>query len=164
MQAVPTGNAKPSGIIGSIPMSGEKELKPCPFCGQAQDEDTPEIKFLGDGPPPGYAYMCGYCGADGPMGTGFARGDHPGGKNAAADKWNHRATPPGVERVPEGVIEILKTVEYAGRDRDGDSCCPICDAFRLTPHAKDCELSAILTAHRAAQKTEDGETQKEGEV
>lgn len=78
------------------------DLKLCPFCGQEQDETTPELEYLGSGPPPGYAYRCGYCGASGPMGTGKSRGDDAGGKEAAATEWNRRAEK-GREPLPKAV-------------------------------------------------------------
>jgi Lar family restriction alleviation protein len=91
------------------------ELKPCPFCGQVQDETTPEMKFLGEGPPPGYACICGYCGAEGPMGTGHERGDHTGGKKAAADAWNRRAPAAPPVEAPD-LMKAAEIVESCGYD------------------------------------------------
>lgn len=67
-----------------------RQLEKCPFCGEAQDYQNAELHFCGGGPPPGYAYVCQWCGAHGPMGVGRERGDHVGAKVAAIDEWNNR--------------------------------------------------------------------------
>jgi len=62
---------------------------PCPFCGW-QKRETSELTYQGYGPPPGYAMVCGNCGAEGPMGTGKARDDHYNAHIAAVVRWNER--------------------------------------------------------------------------
>jgi hypothetical protein len=57
---------------------------PCPFC----DHDYPEFVDQGSGPPPMQAIVCGWCGAKGPGGLGFERGDVEGAKRAAVKEWN----------------------------------------------------------------------------
>lgn len=63
---------------------------PCPFCGDRMERATAELTYLGGGPPPGYAVTCGNCGAEGPMGTGWERGDHHNAHIKAVERWNDR--------------------------------------------------------------------------
>lgn len=59
-------------------------ILPCPFC----SENSPEMHFGGEGPPPSYSVQCGMCGARGPHGLGRGRGDHEGGRTSAIEQWN----------------------------------------------------------------------------
>lgn len=75
------------------PVPDGLSLDPCPFCGKATEQDCQELEFNGGGPPPGYSGTCGWCGATGPMGTGWERGDHTGAKKEAVRLWNERHPP-----------------------------------------------------------------------
>lgn len=85
---------------------------PCPFC----DSDSPEFVSTGGGPPPMQAVMCGMCGARGPSGRGWERGDIAGAQRAAVVEWNRAPRPQPKEPPPE-VIEA-----WARECR----CCPCC--------------------------------------
>lgn len=70
-------------------MSGETELKPCPFClGSARTIATSQSIAGVD------MVMCNGCGCR------FY--------GANAEKWNLRVTPPGYEMVPEGTMDALR--------------------------------------------------------
>lgn len=111
-------------------MSGENELKPF-------DESTEFKKWFKDAEPV------------------IELGDFSD-RELLAMAWN-AANQPGTERVPEGTMELLKSMEWSGRDRELDcEACPRCgwlhgDSGKY--HHKDCELSAILTRHRATKET-----------
>jgi hypothetical protein len=73
---------------------------PCPFC----ENDYPEFVDQGGGPPPMQAIVCGWCGAKGPGGLGFKRGDVEGAKRAAVKEWNRAPRPqPNAAEPPSAV-------------------------------------------------------------
>lgn len=80
-------------------MSGENELKPCPFCG-AKDEVGFGISKskLFDEVRTHHHVECAACGVMGPS----CETDEE-----ALEGWNRRATTPGTEAVPKGTLELL---------------------------------------------------------
>ena len=72
----------------------------CPFCKEYQDYS--ELWYNGPGSPPAWAFQCGDCGAQGPSGYGFERGDHLTAMRRAVELWN----------------EPMERLDAAERERD----------------------------------------------
>jgi len=116
-------------------MSGETELKPCPFCGgeacrlEASQTiaGTPMIKCHGCG--------CRFY-------------------NGTEDKWNRRNTPPGYELVPEGAKDAMTDAHRRLSDmlHDSNGCdCEMAHVCGL-PELRSLtnKLSTILATRKDA--------------
>lgn len=112
-------------------MSGEKELKPCPLCGGKlwMKEFDRHSQYAG---------RCD-CGFHGPIKPS---------KLEAVAACNRRATPPGVEMVPEGTIDAI--CRLVSQYQVGMDC-------GEQGHLDGIEELIEFVAHRAAQKGEEAE-------
>ena len=127
-------------------MSGETDLKPCPSC-KSEQVEMMSVEWEH------YGY-CNSCEMQGPKSQ-----DQQKAKSA----WDDlpRATPPGLEAVPEGTMAALEaitsTTEFTEilQGLDGRPC----DVFIARPALRDAihQCRAILTRHRATQDKKDGE-------
>lgn len=127
-------------------MSGEKEIKPCPFCGEkvAADIDVDGACRIGCTTFEGcFAHL---------EDAGWYKTEV-----AAIEAWNARATPPGFEMVPEGTKALL---DAAIRFIDAHPCDP--DITKDQSAAWDAYsklYAAYFTAHRATQNVGADENQ-----
>lgn len=125
-------------------MSGENELKPCPFCGGDAESNT-DLDM---------SSRVGCKTSDCIMNieeSGWYKT-----YASARDLWNRRATPPGTETVPEGTSETLHRVfsDLKGLEIiDGEMIAAGVEPPTMKEMIEYVAKSLdAITAHRAAQK------------